>query len=385
MRRAKFTSAIAAMLLVFAALFAGGCSAADSANSSAVSSSGNATASSSSATAKSTSVAASSSVLQDSSFKVTFIDVGQGDAAVVSCDGHNMIIDGGTPEASQTMYTWCKKNNITEADYVVATHPDSDHAGGLCGALQVATAKRAFCSTTDDTGKAYQSMERTLNSQGVSVEVPAAGDTFSLGSATVQVVGPTRPAPDGEDNNNSLVLRVSYGDTSFLFAGDAMEDEERDVTDSGYELDSTVLKVGHHGSSGSSTTSFLRAVSPQYAVISVGKNSYGHQTESALARLKNRGAEIFRTDLQGDITMASDGEAVQIAVDKNVEANTGESALRALQASTADGAYYIGNLSSHKFHASACRGLPKEGNRVYFNSRDEAISAGYDPCGICKP
>ena len=220
------------------------------------------------------------------SFQIDFLDVGQGDASLVQCDGHYMLIDGGEAKKSDLIYAYLKQRSIKNLDVMVATHSDADHIGGLSGALNYATVGAAYSSITESDTKAFQSFVKYLSKQGKTIIVPKAGDTFSLGSAQVTILGPTKASKD--DNNNSIVLRVVYGSTSFLFAGDAETDEEQAILSSKRTLASTVLKVAHHGSKSSTGDKFLRSVSPKYAVISVGKdNSYGHPAEETLSKFKN--------------------------------------------------------------------------------------------------
>ena len=192
------------------------------------------------------------------------------------------------------------------------------------------------------------------------LEKPEAGQTFSLGGAEATVLGPLREYDD--NNDNSIVLRIVYGDTSFLFTGDAGRDAEADLTASGEELSATVLKVGHHGSATSTGYVFLRDVMPQYAVISVGTdNSYGHPSEDTLSRLRDAGAQVFRTDLQGTVTAVSDGKTVTITTQKNA----GAAAVNPTEKTDAADAY-IGNVNSKVFHSPDCSSLPGEENRVTF-------------------
>ena len=339
------------------------------------------TSSSSSSAAKET----AAKVPEGSTFSARFLDVGQGDAAIIECDGHYMIVDGGPPDASRLMYSYCRDHGINQVDYLVATHPDTDHTGGISGALQIVSVGRAFCSTTQAEQRAFQSMEKYLGKQGVSIEVPRVGETFSLGGATVQVVGPVYRTDDDISNDDSIVLMITYGETSFLLTGDATEEEEHAILSAGYDIDCDLLKVSHHGSAHSSSSSFLRAASPSSAVISVAKdNGYGHPSEEALTRLDNCGATVYRTDLQGDITATSDGTTVNVSAEKGAGSDTTISASEA-QAQQLAGISYIGNLRSHKFHLPTCKNLPKESNRIFFDSRQEAVDAGYTPCGNCKP
>ena len=259
---------------------------------------------------------------------------------------------------------------------MVGTHAHEDHMGGLAGALQYAKVGMAFCSVTQDDAKFFQNVVKYLNQQGKRLTVPQCGSTYSLGSAQFQFLGPVRPSDD--PNNMSLVLRITYGDTSFLFTGDAERDEEADILKAGYPLKSTVLKAGHHGSETSTSYPFLRAVAPQYGVISCGAgNSYGHPHDAALSRLRDADVTLYRTDLQGTIVCTSDGKTVRFTPSKNpaIQTNPTEH-----QSSS-----YIGNRSSHVFHRPSCANLPLEKNRIYFVNRSDAVASGYTPCSKCKP
>lgn len=313
---------------------------------------------------------------------VTFLDVGQGDAAVLQCGGQAMMIDGGKAKASSYIYSWLKKNQISHLDVMVATHTDADHIGGLSGALNYAKVGTAYCPLTSGTTKTFQSFVKYLKKQGKSITVPKAGDEFSLGGAQVRILGPTDPQAEG--NNSSIVLKVTFGDTSFLFTGDAERDEEQELLESGYDLESTVLKVGHHGSDTSTSYLFLRTVNPQYAVISVGAdNTYGHPTETVLSRLRDADVKTYRTDLQGTITAVSDGKKVTFQTERNAESNT----LDQTSDSSAEKTYVL-NTNTHKFHDPDCSSVSqmKEKNkRIVTESRDQIIAEGYDPCGRCHP
>ena len=349
--------------------------------------------------------AKSSSGEQKELLTVTFLDVGQGDAAVLQCGGQTMMIDGGKAKASSYIYSWLKKNQISYLDVMVATHTDADHIGGLSGALNYAKVGTAYCPVTSGTTKTFQSFVRYLKKQGKSITVPEAGDEFSLGGAQVRILGPTDPLAEG--NNSSIVLKVTFGDTSFLFTGDAEREEEQELLESGYDLESTVLKVGHHGSDTSTSYLFLRTVNPQYAVISVGAdNTYGHPTEAVLSRLRDADVKTCRTDLQGTITAVSDGKKVTFQTERNADINTlgnagpgqkDETGQKNKAVSSADKAAasdssaektYVLNTNTHKFHDPDCSSVSqmKEKNkRVVTESRDQIIADGYDPCGRCHP
>lgn len=376
---------------------------------------------------------------QAGTLTVTWLDVGQGDAAVIQCGGQAMLIDGGKPEKSSYIYAWLQQHGLSYLDVIVATHVDADHIGGISGALNYASVGTAYCPVTTGTTETFQSFVKYLAQRGKQITVPTAGETFPLGGAQVQILGPLHSAEDS--NDNSIVLKVSFGATSFLFTGDAERAEEQDLLSAGVNLQSTVLKVGHHGSDTSTSYPFLRAVAPQYAVISVGAgNSYGHPTEAVLSRLRDAGVTTFRTDLQGEITAVSDGQTVNFSVAKNAAAETlanagagqnagqagsgisasqntaggagsaaqnagsgqnaagagaavasanagGGNAGGAAGASTTAGSYVL-NTNTHKFHLPSCSSVetisPK--NRKDVNeSREQIISEGYAPCKRCNP
>ncbi len=352
----------------------------------------------------------------ESFFEAHFIDVGQADASLVICDGKAMLIDGGNADDSNLIYSYLKKNDIKHLDYIVATHAHEDHVGGLVGALVYATADKIYCPVTENGTKSFKNFVKYAQKQELSITVPTVGEKFSLGSAEAIVLACNS---DYDANESSIILKVTYGETSFLFTGDAEKAAEQAALASGYDLKSTVLKVGHHGSSTSTGYPFLREILPEYAVISVGKdNSYGHPSDQTLSKLRDADAVVYRTDMQGDIICRSDGKAVTFTVAKNADADTlypilpkENTALdisepqTELESDTSDGAnkaerpasentddeqerQYILNTNSHKFHYPTCTGIAniKDANRkVFSGTRSQVIEKGYFPCGRCNP
>lgn len=245
----------------------------------------------------------------DSTFSIHFIDVGQADAALVQCDGHYMLIDGGNREDSDLMYSVLKNAGVTHLDMAVGTHAHEDHIGGLAGALNAADAALVLCSATEYDSKAFANFKKYAEERGGGIQIPSVGDTHPLGAAQVQILGVNSVE---EGNNASIVLKIWYGETSFLFTGDLDREGEAVLLSSGSDLSSTVLKVGHHGSDDSTSYPFLREVMPSYAVISVGEgNDYGHPADGILSRLRDAGTTVYRTDLHGDIFCVSDGKSVR--------------------------------------------------------------------------
>lgn len=329
-------------------------------------------------------------ITEESTFEIRYLDVGQADAALVQCDGESMLIDGGNAADSNLIVAVLKKLEITHLDYIINSHAHEDHVGGLAGALNACTVGQVMSPVTSYDSKAYSSFVKYTEAQGISIVVPESGDTFELGSSTVKVLGPVKNY--SEPNNTSLVLRIDYGQTSFMFTGDMEHDAEQDLLEywDESEFNSTVLKVGHHGSETSTSYTFLRAVMPSYGVISVGKgNSYGHPTEAVLSRLRDAEVKVYRTDIQGDIIASSNRQTVTFTTDKNELVETNPTVNQSRSAASVNNEStetdYIGNLNSHKFHLPTCHTLPADKNRTYFDSRDEAIDAGYSPCGNCHP
>lgn len=256
-----------------------------------------------------------------SSFAVHFIDVGQADAALVLCDGKAMLIDGGNAADSNIMYTYLRDLGVNHLDYVIGTHAHEDHIGGIPGALRYATAGVVYCPVTSYVTDAFDTFVAAVQRRGLQIQIPTIGTEFSLGSASCRIIAVN--IDDEDINNTSIVMRIVYGETSFLFTGDAELEVENYLVESGETLKSTVLKVGHHGSYSSTSYRFLREVMPQYAMIGVGAdNTYGHPTEGVLSRLRDADVKCFRTDMQGDIVCVSDGEDVTFTVDRNADADT---------------------------------------------------------------
>lgn len=313
------------------------------------------------------------------SFQVHFIDVGQADAALVICDGHYMLIDGGNAEDSDLVYSYLERHGAKNLDYMVASHAHEDHIGGLSGALNYAKVETALCPVTEYSSKVFQDMVKYLEQQGKSLTVPAPGDKFDLGSARVEILGPVQEYDD--TNNTSIVLRIDYGETSFLFTGDMETGAEKDLLESGADVRATVLKAGHHGSDTSTGYQFLREVSPQYTVISVGEgNKYGHPSDEVLSRFRDAGTEVYRTDMQGHVIAESDGKTVTFRTEKEADTATNPTGNSTLQ-------IYVGNSGSKKFHLPDCASAKnvQEDKKVVFLTRLQAVLEGYEPCGRCNP
>lgn len=248
---------------------------------------------------------------ENSSFSVHFIDVGQADAALIECDKHYMLIDGGNRADSDIIYSVLEQTEVPKLDIIIATHAHEDHIGGLPGALNYTTADLVLSPVTSYDSKAFDNFKKYADANGNGLVVPEAGDIYALGSASVEIIGVNE---SDDTNDTSIVSKITYGDTSFLFTGDAEQEAEQAILNRNADISATVLKVGHHGSDTSTGYQWLREIMPTYAVISVGTgNEYGHPTETVLSRLNDADVITYRTDLNGDIYMTSDGKSVQVS------------------------------------------------------------------------
>lgn len=308
---------------------------------------------------------------------VHFIDVGQADSALLECDGKYMIIDGGNVGDGQKVISYLQQQGVEELEAVVCTHAHEDHVGGLPSVLAVYPTKAVYAPTKTYSSKVFDDFLYYTDQQRLEVTIPSPGDRLDLGQTRITVLGPVKSY--AETNDTSIVLRVEYGENSFLFTGDMEVAAENDMLDhwaGRMNWQTDVLKVGHHGSETSTGHRFLYEVSPEYGVISVGEgNSYGHPNEAPMSRLNDAGVALFRTDYLGTVVAYADGEEIRFTwEDQNASPEDVEPAQPQI---------FIGNKNSKKFHAPDCGSLPKEENRVEFDAYNAAVDAGYTACSSC--
>lgn len=241
---------------------------------------------------------------------VWFLDVGQGDSGLIRFpNGETMLIDAGESDAAPEILEVIEGEKIEKLDYVIATHPHADHIGGMEQVLKSVEAEQCFLPDKPAKSKTYQNLMEYLEEEKIKVETVKAGKRILDGNGfQVDVVAPLR-SDYGNVNDVSVVLRLQYGDKSFLFTGDAQKEAERDILLSGVNIQANVLKVGHHGSDTSSTRGFIRQIAPQYAVISCGEgNSYGHPKPITIETLMAFSVRVYRTDLDGTVKFTTDGK-----------------------------------------------------------------------------
>lgn len=330
--------------------------------------------------------------------RVSFIDVGQGDSEFIELpNGETMLIDAGTNETGKNVVDYIKSLGYTSINYIVGTHPHEDHIGGLDDVIKTFDIGSIYMPKVTADTKTFEDVLDAAESKNLMINTAKSGvsimDTEDL---SVKFLAPTL---DSYENTNdySAVVKVVYGDTSYLFTGDAEEFSESLITD---DVNADVLKVGHHGSSTSTSTEFLKKVSPSSAVISCGKgNSYGHPHSETLQKLADMGTAVYRTDELGTIVSVSDGKTINFDTNNTASVSGGSQNTEASNNAAANntssntpsseetGITYVLNTNSKKIHLPECSSVNQisDKNKGYTDNYDEAIKEGYTPCKVCNP
>lgn len=250
-----------------------------------------------------------------SPMSVHVLEVGKADSIFVECGGKTMLIDGGTMDQGEPIAEYLDRRGVKKLDCVVNTHPDEDHIGGLAYLIRRYPVERYYAPRIPKnlvpSSEEYLAAQKALNEKHIQTLVPACGETFFLGGMKTEFLAPVKEG--NSTNNNSIVLKLTYGKTRFLLMGDAEKEEEHDLIESGADLSAEVLKIGHHGSSTSTTDALLNAVKPHWAAISVADDSNGLPKKEVLKRLLSAGAAVYRTDVSGTLIFMSDGQNIKIA------------------------------------------------------------------------
>ncbi len=343
--------------------------------------------------------------------EVHYIDVGQGDSSLIICKDEAMLVDAGDESKGTAIQLYLKKHNIKRLKYVVATHPDADHIGGLDVIVYKFDCGQILVPNCENDTYSYEQLLYSMRSKGYTPYVVDIGEKYTLGDAEFEILSPSSEFTFSDTNDSSIVFRLDHGNNSFLFTGDAtIPPQQALIYDDELDIDVDVLKVPHHGAATAYIKGFYDEVSPKYAVISCGlNNSYGHPRQEVLDDLKNRGTKVFRTDEQGTIVAYSDGRTITFdtapseswlsgdstAAERSVKAmpviTKGTAVEDIVEAPEADITYvYNRNSSSNKFHYPDCVHVSKmkPENRVDLNcSREELLNMypNAQPCKSCKP
>lgn len=248
-------------------------------------------------------------VATEGNLNVYYFDVGQADAILLENNNKYMMIDAGNNADGELLVNYMKNLGVTSLEYLIATHAHEDHIGGLDNVINSFEIEKFYMPDVITTTKTFEDVITALENKQVAFETPKIGDIFVFGGVKFEVLHLSDD--DSDLNDTSIVVRALYGNNSFLFMGDATNNVEKNILNS--NIDSDVLKVGHHGSRYSSSVNFLDKVTPEYAIISVGEeNSYNHPHSPTLTKLSDVGAKTYRTDKDGTIVVSSDGDNISV-------------------------------------------------------------------------
>lgn len=250
--------------------------------------------------------------------QISYLDVGQGDSAYIKVNDFDILIDAGPRSDSDKLMEQLKEKNIDDFEIVIATHPHEDHIGGMTKVFEEYDVESFYMPKATSTTKTFENMINAVKNEGLKVQVIKEGTSFDLGEgAKIEVYSPIQDSYDNL-NNYSPIMKLIYGNNTFIFTGDAEKEVEKEVLEKySNNLNADVIKFGHHGSSTSSSEEFIEAISPRYGIISCGvDNSYGHPHRETLDVINKMDIKTYRTDKQGEITIISDGNEIEIKTEK---------------------------------------------------------------------
>lgn len=256
--------------------------------------------------------------IKNEDMTVHFLNVGKADCCYIKCKDKNILIDAADKEPTDVVTEYLERQKVNKLDLVVVSHPHRDHIGQMSKVIEKFQIDKFIAAKVPNdivpTSATYERMLKTLAGKNMKIQYVGSGDKFEIGDLKIEILGPVQEHDNL--NSNSVVMRIKYGDISFMFTGDAEINEEKDIIKSNADLQSTVLKVGHHGSKTSSSYNFLRKIKPEYAVISVGPDKSNLPKEIILKRLGRFCNNIYRTDEKGTIIFKTDGKSIKVETEK---------------------------------------------------------------------
>lgn len=341
-------------------------------------------------------------VSSDADLHIYVLDVGQGSACLIQSNGKSMLIDAGENSCEDLIVNYLHEFNVQHLDYLIGTHPDSDHVGGLDAVIDNFDIDNVFLSAiTDKDTKTCKDVLASLDAKGLTYSTPAVGETYNLGNASFIVLAPSNHYEDA--NNNSIAIKLTYGEFDFLTTGDCEKEAERDLCSLDYDLTAEVYNAGHHGSSNASSEELLDRVQPSAVTISCGAdNKYKHPHDATMKRFADRNISTYRTDELGTIEIVSDGisfningiiveskeyEVVPSLNDDNdivfeEDTNAQEFEETTMVTETPiETIVWITNTGT-KYHRENCDSLS---NSKIETTLEEAIAKGLEPCKKCNP
>ncbi len=334
----------------------------------------------------------SHSVDINKSMYVHYIDVGQGDATFIEFpNGETMLIDAGEKEYGKKVSNYIATSGYSRVDYVVATHPHTDHIGGMREVIESFDIGKIYMPNVVHDGATYEQLLLAIQEKGLKIKAAQAGDSFSVGAVSVNILSPVSESYDNL-NNYSVVMKMVYGEISFLFMGDAEASVEKEIE---ADVSANVLKVGHHGSSTSSSIEFIKRVDPDVAIISVGEeNSYGHPHEETIEAFEEYGTKIMRTDKVSTIMLSTNGEKVLSSIGILADAADDDKKHKVDHDNDGyadDETYdykYVLNTNSKKIHYPSCESADDiigKNRETTSKSIKQLKKEGYEPCRFCSP
>lgn len=321
--------------------------------------------------------------------KIHYIDVGESDCTLIQYGSKYMMIDAGDTDDHDTVLSYLKSQKVKKLEYLILTHPHADHIGSAADVIEKYSIDKIIMPAVQHTTQTYEDVLTAIADKKMKITKPVVGTCYSLGDASFTILAPNHYDYGSNINNYSISIKLTYKNHHFMFIGDAETEAIEDILNNGYDLSADVYMCGHHGSDTSTTKELLKAISPDYAIISVGKNSYGHPEDSVLKMLSKAKIETHRTDKSGTIVLTSTGKHISFNTTPSSDSKKGETKKSTSLAtsdskkntSEANVAYVYVTKTGIKYHQAGCRYLKDSMIKIKLK---DAKKQGYEPCSVCN-